>query len=275
MITIDAALLQALQENAAEWAITGAKVIGLVSAAWILSGVISRKINELIGKIRLDAAVINLLQSVIHVSLRLGFIVFALNQSGIKMTIVAAILGGLSISLGLALKGNISQVANGILLIVIKPFQSGDYIEVGSVCGTVQKLGLFNATLTTPQNQTVIVPNSQLALTALTNFNSQDTRRIDLAFGLSYDDSMQDAIPVIKESLRTIEGVLPDKDVDVWLTDFGDSSINMSVRVWCNRTEFLQVRHNLIITLQNVCKQHGFSIPFPQRDVHIINEKPN
>lgn len=275
MITIDAALLEAIQNNAMEWAIMGAKVIGLVSFAWIVSGAISRKLNQFIGKLKLDTAVIHLLQSVVHVSLRIGFIVFALNQSGIKMTVVAAILGGLSISLGLALKGNISQVANGILLIVIKPFRSGDYIEVGSVCGTVQKLGLFNATLTTPQNQTVIVPNSQLALTALTNFNVQDTRRIDLAFGLSYDDTMQDAVPVIKAALRNVEGVLPDKDVDVWLTDFGDSSINMSVRVWCNRTEFLQVRHNLIVTLQNVCNENGYSIPYPQRDIHIVEGAPN
>jgi small conductance mechanosensitive channel len=269
MIHVDPALLSMVQEHAVEWSLLTLKVAALVIVGWFFASFIASKVNSVISKFRLEEAVIQLIQTIVHITLKISFVVFALNQAGIKMTIVAAVLGGLSISLGLALKNNISQVANGILLIVNKPFKIGDYIECGSVAGTVESIGLFNATLVTPQNQKVVAPNSQLATSSLTNFSAHETRRIDLVFGLGYNDSMKDAIPVLKEAVSKVEGVLPEQPVDIYLTDFGDSSINMSIRAWCLRTDFLAVRHTIIATLHDVCNEKGFSIPFPQMDVHV------
>ena len=120
-----------------------------------------------------------------------------------------------------------------------------------------------------PSNQRIIVPNGQVATASLINFSSCHTLRFEIVLDLSYDDDMAQAPEKLKALVQAIDGGLADPGVDVWLTDFGDSSINMVARVWCERADFLTVRHAVIVALQKECRDLGYSIPFPQRDVHV------
>ncbi len=264
--------LVAMLPTLTKWGITALKMILLLIVGWPLSTSLANQISEFFKRIKMETTVRRSLKSLINVSLKGIILVILLSMTGIKMTVLAAVLGGFSISLGLALKGNISNVANGILLLTNKPFRAGDSIETGSLTGTVERIDLINTELKTPNNQKVIIPNSQLLNSALTNFATHPTRRIELVVGLSYSDNMQTACEQLKVAIQATEGVLTEPAVDVWLTDFGESSINLSVRAWCNRSDFLRVRHHVIITIQKACAAHGLSIPFPQRDIHMISD---
>lgn len=199
-------------------------------------------------------------------------IAIVLSSVGVKLTIIVAMLGGFSIAIGLALKGNISNISDGITLLMNRQIKSGDFIEGAGFSGTVVRINFFNTELTTPSNPRLLVPNSVLFNTSVTNFSTLPTRRIDLVLGLSYEDNIEQATHVLKEAAHAVEGILKDPQVDVWLTEFGDSSINYSIRAWCNRADFLKTRHHLIVALKAACDKHGFNIPYPQRDVHLFQK---
>ncbi|MDA1353986.1 MAG: mechanosensitive ion channel [bacterium] len=262
-------LIEQLIPIAIDWSLIAAKSLALLVVGWVFANWISNRMLSILIRLKVETTIRRSLKSGLRVVLKTVFVVLALNIAGVQMTALAAILGGLSISFGLALKGNISNVANGILLLINKPFKAGDFIEMGSVSGTVERIDLINTILKSSNNQKVIVPNSHFLSSALTNFSVHDTRRIEFVVGLSYDDDVAVASDALKAAIQTVEGVLDDPVVDVWLTDFGESSINVSVRAWCTRTEFMAVRHRVIARIQKACNELGYSIPYPQRDVHV------
>ena len=264
-------LIEQLIPIAIDWSLIAAKSLALLVVGWVFANWISNRMLSILIRLKVETTIRRSLKSGLRVVLKTVFVVLALNIAGVQMTALAAILGGLSISFGLALKGNISNVANGILLLINKPFKAGDFIEMGSVSGTVERIDLINTILKSSNNQKVIVPNSHFLSSALTNFSVHDTRRIEFVVGLSYDDDVAVASDALKAAIQTVEGVLDDPVVDVWLTDFGESSINVSVRAWCTRTEFMAVRHRVIARIQKACNELGYSIPYPQRDVHVIS----
>lgn len=253
--------------------ILGFKALVTLGLGWILAAWISNAIKTVLIKSKLETTIRRSIHKIISVVLKAIVIAMVLNTLGVKMTVLAAVFGGFSIAIGLALKGNISNISDGVALLMTRHFKVGDFVDVGGDCGTVDRINLFTTELTTPNNQRLLIPNSTIFGSTLTNFASNPTRRIELLLGLSYSDDIEKAALVLKESLQSVEGVLADPGVDVYLTDFGDSSINYSIRVWCERTEFLKVRHRIIIKVKAVCDEHGFTIPFPQQDVHLFKEE--
>ena len=250
-----------------DWSLIVLKALTILSIGWIASNWIASIISNLMKKTSLETTVRRSLQSFIKISLKTIVFVILLNSIGIKMTVITAIIGGVSISLGLALKNNISNVANGILLLITKPFKVGDSIESGSVAGTVERINIFTTELKTYNNQKLIVPNSELFNSSVINFSEFDTRRIELSIGLSYSDNIEKGTTLLKNAIKTVPTVLTDPDVAVYLVEFGKSSINYTIRAWCNRADFLATRHEMIIALKKACDENGLSIPFPQRDI--------
>ena len=257
------------------YGLMGIKAIIIGGIGWLVSNAMVRYVNTLLKKIDVEPTIRRSVYSVLNTVLKLLVIMIVLNGLGVKLTVLAAVLGGFSISFGLALKGNVANVANGILLLFSKPFLVGDYIEGAGIAGTVERINLLTTRLTTPNNQTIIVPNESLAGATLTNFNTNPTRRIELTFGLGYNDELASSIQVLTEAIQSLNGVLNDPPVAIWLTDFGESAINMSIRAWCHRGDFLEVRHGIILCLHTTCRQRGLSIPYPQRDIHIIDSTPD
>lgn len=254
-----------------QWTIGVVKALSILCVGWIISTWIASTVSRLLKKTTLETTIRRSLQSLIALSLKTIVLVIVLNSIGIKMTVITAIIGGISISLGLALKDNISDVANGLLLLITKPFKVGDSIESGSACGTIERINIFTTELKTYNNQKLIVPNSSLFNASITNLSALDTRRIDLAIGLSYTDDLEKGTRILKEAVQSVSTVLADPEVGVYLTDFGSSSINYTIRAWCNRTDFLATRHDIIIAIKKACDANDLSIPFPQQDIHLYH----
>ena len=260
-------LLQTWLPYTIDWSLIFIKAIAILGIGWMTSNWIASIVSTLLKKTNLETTVRRSLQSFIKISLKMIVIVILLNSIGIKMTVITAIIGGVSISLGLALKNNISDVANGLLLLITKPFKVGDSIESGSLAGTVERINIFTTELKTYNNQKLIVPNSELFNSSVINFSEFDARRIELSIGLSYTDNLEKGTALLKEAVKTVPTVLEDPDVAVYLIEFGESSINCTIRAWCNRTDFLATRHDMILALKKACDENGLSIPFPQRDI--------
>jgi small conductance mechanosensitive channel len=197
----------------------------------------------------------------------------ALGQLGVQTTSFIAVLGAAGLAVGLALQGSLSNFAAGVMIIIFRPFKIDDYVEGGGVSGTVKAIHIFTTTLTTPDNKRVIVPNSKMMGDNITNHSAEGTRRVDLTASISYGDSIDKAKAVLIDVLNKDARVLKDSAPFVGVLKLADSSVDFAVRPWVKVDDYWAVFFDLNETIKKRFDAEGLSIPFPQRDVHIYNEK--
>ena len=197
----------------------------------------------------------------------------ALDQVGLNLTSAFAILGAAGLALGLALKDSLSNVASGVMLIMFRPFEVGQYVEAAGVGGMVKEVSLFSTILITPDNRKVVVPNAQIYNNTITNFSAQDTRRIDLTFGIGYDDDIDKARGLIEQALADNTLLLTDPAPQIAVSELADSSVNFVVRPWVKTDDYWNARFALTENIKKSFDQNGVSIPFPQRDIHVYQER--
>lgn len=204
----------------------------------------------------------------------MAFIVLAvLNLIGVQTASAIALLGAAGLAVGLALQGTLSNFAAGVMLLLLRPFHVGEWVEVASASGTVQEIGLFSTDLNTGDNIRVTVPNSQVYGQTIRNFSTNATRRIDLVIGVSYNDDLQAARKVLERVVGTHEKVLDDPAPLVAVDELADSSVNFVVRPWCRREDYWITRRDLTLQMKLELEAAGCSIPYPQRDVHLHQVK--
>lgn len=245
----------------------GAILIFIVGR-WIGRRVVSG-INRVMRKRGIDDLLVSFVSNILSVVLLLVVVLIAVGHIGIEITPLIAILGGAAIAVGFALQNSLSNFASGIMLVTFHPFGRGDFVEAGGVSGVVQTVGIFNTTLKTPDNRMVIIGNSAITGSAITNFSAYDTRRIDLIIGVDYGDDLKTARATIERVLKAHEKVLDDPAPTILLMELGDSSVDFAVRPWVKSEDFWVVRSDLLEQLKAELEQAGCSIPFPQRDVHL------
>jgi small conductance mechanosensitive channel len=158
------------------------------------------------------------------------------------------------------------------MLVFFRPFKVGDFVEAGGVAGTVASIKIFNTVIKTGDNRVITVPNSLIYGSSITNYSAESTRRIDLVIGIGYDDDIAQAKALIQNVLSAEERVLDDPAPTIMTLELGDSSVNIAVRPWVNSGEYWPVRGELLERIKAVLDQNGLSIPYPQRDVHIIGQ---
>jgi small conductance mechanosensitive channel len=202
-------------------------------------------------------------------------LLIALSQLGISLGPLLAGLGIAGFVIGFALQDSLSNFASGLMILIYKPFDVGDLVEVGTVFGTVRHMSLVNTTVLTIDNQTLIVPNNSIWQNVIKNVTAQDTRRIDMTFGIGYSDDIPKAEKILKEILETHELVLEDPEPMVRLHELGDSSVNFVVRPWVKTGDYWPVYWDITRAVKLAFDAQGVSIPFPQRDVHVFNESPH
>jgi small conductance mechanosensitive channel len=188
---------------------------------------------------------------------------------GVATTSVVAIFGAVGLALGLALQGTLSNFASGVMLLVFRPFNLGDFVEAGGTTGVVMEIGVFSTTLRTPDNVKIVVPNKQIYDTTISNYQGFDTRRVDLVMGIAYDDDIKTAISAIREIVAADGRVLADPAPQIAVSNLGDSSVDIVVRPWCATGDYWDLRFDLTHRLKEGLEAAGCSIPFPQRDVHV------
>lgn len=219
----------------------------------------------------IDSSAIRFLTSFVKAVMYFLLIVMLAMQLGLKEASVIAVLGSMGVGLGLALQGGMTNLAGGVLILILKPFQLGDYIIENSskLEGTVKKIDMFYTTLSTVDNQTVIIPNSQLTNQCIVNATAQDKRRLDLRVTISYDDDMRLAKDIIEKLLLKNEYVLDEEGINVFVHELGASGIVLGCRAWTKTDQYWNVRWKMNEDIKLAFDEAGISIPYNQLDVHV------
>ncbi len=262
------------------WLNIGMQYCGRILLA-LLIFIIGRKLIKTLMKVvdrvltrnGYDNVFVNFLENVASALLTVVLAVFALQQLGVQTTSLVAMLGAAGLAIGLALQGSLSNFASGLMILALKPFEEGDYVAVaGGVEGTVQTVRIFSTVLTTPDNRRIIVPNSMITTDTMTNFTTMDRRRIDLTIGVSYADDLKVARAVLEKIIQGHENILKEPEPVIMLAELADSSVNFAVRPWVKTEDYWSTRGDLLESIKLELEAAGCSIPYPQQDVHLIQE---
>jgi small conductance mechanosensitive channel len=262
---------------AKDWLLaTGPQVLAalviLVVGRWVVKW-ITGLIGRTLTRSGMDETLVRFLDRLIYYTLLIAVILAAVDQVGIKTTSFLAILGAAGLAVGLALKDSLANFASGVMLILFKPFRVGDAVTAAGVSGSVERIDIFNSVINTWDNQKIIVPNSKITGDIITNINANPTRRIDLVIGISYDDDVEKARKILQDLIGSDSRILSDPPAKIALAEFADSSINLVVRPWVNTPEYWDVRFDLLDNIKKSFDEHGITIPFPQRDVHLYRQQ--
>ena len=234
---------------------------------------ILRLITVALEKSNVEDTVRIFVTNLLNTLLMILVFIAAINQLGIETTSIIAVLGAAGLAIGLALQGSLSNFAAGILIVIYRPYKVGDYIEAGNYAGTVKDIQIFSTVLKTPDNKIVVVPNGSIMNGSIVNYSDQDTRRIDLIIGCSYEDDIDKVRSVLADILKKEKRVLKDPKPQIAVTELADSSVNFIFRPWVKRVDYLPVYYSLLEEVKKRFDKEGISIPYPQSDVHIHNHK--
>lgn len=260
------------QEMLAEWGIKIVLAVAVFLVGRLLAKAISKVVARMMNKAIQNEALVEFVRTVIYAILFVTVIAAALDQLGVKTTSLVAVVGAAGLAIGLAMKDSLQNVASGVMIIVLHPFEIGDYVEAAGVGGTVEKIGLFTTILVTPDNREVILPNNAISGSTITNFSARPNRRIDLVFGIGYGDDIKQAKEILQKLLADEPRILSDPEPQVAVAELGESSVDFVVRPWVERSDYWAVRFDLTEKVKFAFDAAGISIPFPQRDLHVYKE---
>lgn len=247
-------------------------VLVYVVGKWI-AAVVLRIVDRVAQRADVDETLRKFIGAMLGALLSVVVILAALAQLGVETTSALAILGGAALAVGLALQGTLSNFAAGVMLILFKPFRVGDLVDAGGVTGVVQEIDIFNTVVNTVDNRKVFIPNGQIYGGIIANCTVLGKRRVDMVFGIGYQDDVSKAKALFEATLKEVPNVLADPAPTVAVSELGDSSVNFVVRPWCNTSDYWQVWFDTHERIKLACDANGVSIPFPQRDVHLYQEK--
>ena len=235
----------------------------------IVVSVVIKVVKKLMLARAMDAILISFLTSILRLVLLLFVVIAALSQLGIDTTSVVALLGAAGLAIGLSLQGSLSNLASGVMLIIFRPFTKGDFVEAGGATGVIEKINIFTTTMTTPDNKEVIIPNGAILGGNITNFSARPTRRVDMVFGISYDDDIRKTKQVLEDILAADERILKDPAPVVALGALADSSVNFLVRPWVKTEDYWKVFWDTTETVKLRFDAEDITIPYPQMDMHM------
>lgn len=248
-----------------------AAIVTLLLGLWII-GMVTRAIGRTMQKKDVDASLRPFIKTLISATLKVMLFISVIGMVGIEATSFVAVLGAAGLAIGLALQGTLQNFAGGVIILLLKPFKVGDWIDTGSYSGTVHSIQIFNTYLKTPDNKTIILPNGSLANTSLTNFSSEPKRRVDFTFGVGYGDSTQKTRDTLMTLINADDRILKDPEPFIAVSALADSSVNFVVRVWVEAADYWPVHFDMNEKVYNKFNEVGLNIPFPQMDVHLHKE---
>lgn len=241
-------------------------IIGFCLAGWV-----TRLVKKQMAKRELEPAVISFLGSFINIGLKILVLLSAATLFGLEVTSFIAIFSALAFAIGMALQGNLSHMASGVLILFFKPFKVGDFIVTQGHSGTVKEIQIFNTVLTTLDNRVIIIPNGAVMSGPIENLTVNAMRKVPLVFGIGYPDDIDKAREVIKQVVDNCPHVDHSQPVDILVTELADSSVNFAVRPWCKTEDYWNVHFYMHEHIKKEFDKAGVGIPFPQMDVHVSN----
>jgi len=217
----------------------------------------------------LETFICNLVRTVLMVVV----VIAAIGAIGIETTSFIAIFGAAGLAVGLALQGSLSNFASGVLIVLFRPYRVGDWIEAAGISGSVEEVQILTTILKTGDNKQIIVPNSQIMGSIITNYSANDTRRVDMVIGVSYDDDIDKVRKTLEELIAAEERVLPEPAPTIAVSALADSSVNFVVRPWVKTSDYWGVMFDLTEAIKKRFDKDNITFPFPQQDIHLYNEK--
>jgi small conductance mechanosensitive channel len=265
-------LLDGLVGLVSAWGLQVVGALAVLIVGRMVARTLRRGTQAALARAGTDETLIPFLSGLVYYVALAVVLIAVLGLFGIETTSLVAMLGAAGLAVGLALQGTLSNFASGVMLLLFRPFKKGDFVDVAGVKGTVDEVGIFTTVLNTPDNVRIIVPNSEIYGSTITNYAAYETRRNDIVIGVSYADDLGTAEAVIRRVLDADERVMREPAPQVAVAELGDSSVNFVVRPWCTRADSWDLRFHLLRRLKEELEAAGCSIPFPQRDVHVIQD---
>ena len=243
-------------------------IIVLIIGLWITK-LITKAVGKSLVKSNIDQSLVPFLKSLTNIFLKALVAITVMGMIGIQMTSFVAILGAAGLAVGLALSGTLQNFAGGVIILILKPFKIGDFIEAQGYTGTVKEITIFSTMLNTPDKKLVIIPNGPLSTGALTNFSAEPLRRVDWTFGIAYGDNVEDFKRAMNDFIAADKRILQDPAPFMGLSELADSSVNFAVRVWVDGPDYWNVFFEMNEKVYTQFADYKLNIPFPQMDVHV------
>ena len=271
--------MSSLIEKLVEWAATtGFKLIVgalIISIGFKLIKNIVNKFMGVLEKRDVDITLCKFLKSLITVSLKIMLVLPVLGYWGIQLSGIAALVASAGVAIGLALQGSLSNFAGGFIILFIRPFKVGDYIETATYGGVVEQIGLFYTHLVTVDNKQILIPNGALSNGSLINYSAKETRRVDLTFSTGYENDISHVKEILNKIVENHKLILKDPNPFIGVSAHSASSIDFVVRVWCRTEDYWNIYHDLLEEVKITFDKENISIPYPQMDLHLkeVNKK--
>ena len=231
--------------------------------------IVVRGLRKLMQKQGVDKTLETFICNLVRVALLVVVIIAAIGAIGIETTSFIAIFGAAGLAVGLALQGSLSNFAAGVLIVLFRPYRVGNFVEAAGISGTIEQVQILTTILTTPDNKQIIVPNSQIMDSIITNYSAKETRRVDMIVGVSYSDDLDKVRKTLEELVAADDRILADPACKIAVSELADSSVNFVLRPWVNAADYWNVKFELTEAIKKRFDKEGISIPFPQQDVHL------
>lgn len=243
-------------------------IVGLMVVRWMV-----KTADKIMVKRNVDASLRPFLRTVINALLRVVLVISVIGMVGIQTTSLIAVLGAAGLAIGMALSGTLQNFAGGVIVLILKPFKVGDFIEAASHSGTVREIQVFYTYLTTPTGQEIIVPNAELSNNSIVNYSINPTRRLDLTFRVPYGDDYEKAKSILEELGRAENRFIESEGVNVFVEELADSTVNLRLRAWTLSSDYWDIHNNMPEKVRKAFDSAGLNPPIPKSDVHLHPEK--
>lgn len=255
----------------------GVKIV-LALVIYVIGKWIAKRLTAMVTRLmtvkNADLTLVNFIGNVVYAILLAAVILASLDTLGLPVTSLVAVVGAAGLAVGLALKDSLGNFASGVMLVMFRPFVKGDVVEVAGVVGKVDEVRIFSTILTTPDNKQIIIPNGQVGAGTITNYTAHDQRRVDMVFGVGYDDDLKVAREVLTRICADHPKVLDDPATSIFVLNLGDSSVDFAVRPWAKTEDYWTVWGDLMEQGKVELEAAGCNIPYPQTDVHLHTVNP-
>ncbi|ANO53281.1 mechanosensitive ion channel protein MscS [Woeseia oceani] len=238
----------------------------------LVARVLARGLRKLLQAQNVDKILESFVSNLVYWALMAFVIIAAITELGIETTSFIAMLGAAGLAIGLAMQGSLSNFAAGVLIVLFRHYRVGDWIEAGGVAGSVENVQILTTTLKTGDNKSIIIPNSEIMGNIIVNYSANATRRVDMVFGVGYGDDIDKVRAAIKDVISKDERIMAQPECLIAVGELADSSVNFNVRPWVKTSDYWAVKWDITEAIKKRFDEEGISIPFPQRDVHIIKD---
>ena len=239
----------------------------------MIARLVTKGLHNVMQSQKVDKILETFVCNLAYWALMIFVIIAAINQIGVQTTSLIALMGAAGLAVGLALQGSLANFAAGVLIVMFRPYRVGDFVEAAGISGTVLQVQLLTTILKTVDNKQIIVPNGQIMGSIITNYSANDTRRVDMTVGVSYDDDLDKVRSTLQELVNADDRILKDPECLIAVSELADSSVNFNLRPWVNAADYWGVKFDLTEAIKKRFDKEGISFPFPQQDVHIYKSE--